>query len=161
MAGKIAMEKGQVVKILTYYRNIDGEIRLYQSLVDDLESYYDTLGGVNIDGMPKGQNHISNPTEATALNLPPDLRESIEMYTEKISELRALKVQTLKEVSRLEHRMKAVIVDYYLHGLKWEQVSARNHYSERQCKNIRNAAVESLAQRFSENAVIAGFEIPA
>lgn len=161
MAEKIAMEKGQVVKILTYYRNIDGEIRLYQSLVDDLESYYDTLGGVNIDGMPKGQNHISSPTEATALNLPPDLRESIEMYTEKISELRALKVQTLKEVSRLEHRMKAVIVDYYLHGLKWEQVSARNHYSERQCKNIRNAAVESLAQRFSENAVIAGFEIPA
>ena len=161
MAEKIAMEKGQVVKILTYYRNIDGEIRLYQSLVDDLESYYDTLGGVNIDGMPKEQNHISNPTEATALNLPPDLRESIEMYTEKISELRALKVQTLKEVSRLEHRMKAVIVDYYLHGLKWEQVSARNHYSERQCKNIRNAAVESLAQRFSENAVIAGFEIPA
>lgn len=161
MAEKIAMEKGQVVKILTYYRNIDGEIRLYQSLVDDLESYYDTLGGVNIDGMPKGQNHISSPTEATALNLPPDLRESIEMYTEKISELRALKVQTLKEVSRLEYRMKAVIVDYYLHGLKWEQVSARNHYSERQCKNIRNAAVESLAQRFSENAVIAGFEIPA
>lgn len=155
------MDNGQVVKILTYYRNIDGEIKLYQSLVDDLEGYYDTIGGMNMDGMPRGQNHISNPVEAAVLRLPPDLRENIDTYNRKIADLRALKVQILKEVSRLEYRMKAVIIDYYLHGLKWEQVSVRNHYSERQCKNIRNQAVENLVQKFRDNAVIADFEIPA
>lgn len=155
------MDRKDVVEILMFYRNIDGEIRLYQSIVSDLETYYDPLGGVPMDGMPRGKNHVSSPTETVALNLPPDLRESIDFYNAKITELRALKVETLKEVSRLEHRLKSVIIDYYLHGLKWEQVSVRNHYSERQCKNIRNAAVDSLAQKFGENAVIAGFEIPA
>lgn len=156
-----SMERKEVVEILMFYRNIDGEIKLYQSIVSDLESYYDPLCGTSMDGMPKGKGRTSSPTENMALSLPPDLQKSIAFYNAKIAELRALKVETLKEVCGLEHKMKSVVVDYYLHGLKWEQVSVRNHYSERQCKNIRNAAVDSLAKRFGENAVIAGFDIPA
>lgn len=156
----MAIDKKGVVAILLFYRNIDGEIRYYRDIVKDLESYYDTIGGQSLDGMPKGKNHITNVVEAVALNLPEGLGEVVEGYTEKIGELQALKVEILKEISSLEYRLKSIVTDYYLHGLKWEQVSARNHYSERQCKNIRDAAVKSLAETFAENKIIAGFEIP-
>ena len=81
----------------------------------------------------------------------------IDYYTAKIAELQTLKVEILREISGLEYKLKAIVTDYYLHGLKWEQVSARNHYSERQCKNIRDAAVGSLVKSFGANKIIAGF----
>lgn len=156
----MAIDKKDVVAILIFYRDIDGEVRFYREMVKELESYYDTIGGQSLDGMPKGKNHVSNAVEAVALNLPDGLGENIDHYTAKIGELQALKVEILKEISRLEFRLKSIVTDYYLHGLKWEQVSARNHYSERQCKNIRDAAVVALIKAFGENAIIAGFKIP-
>ena len=74
--------------------------------------------------MPKGKNHVSNAVEAVALNLPEGIAENIEYYTKKIAELQALKVEILKEISGLEYKLKVIVTDYYLHGLKWEQVSA-------------------------------------
>lgn len=155
------MKKSRVVEILTFYRNIDGEIRLYKSTVADLEAYYEPLSAQPLDGMPRGKNGVSQPTETIALNLPDNLREDIEFYNSKISALYKLKTEILKEVSGLEPKFKCIITDYYLHGLKWEQVSVRNHYSERQCKNIRNTAVETLAARFENNPAIADFKITA
>ncbi len=158
----MAIDKKDVVEILMFYRNIDGEIRLNRDIVKDLEeSYYDTIGGQSLDGMPKGKNHISNMVEAVALNVPDGIGEAISGYEAKIAELQALKVEILKEISRLEYRLKSIVTDYYLNGLKWEQVSARNHYSERQCKNIRDAAVKSLVETFGENKIIAGFKTVA
>lgn len=153
----MAIDKKDAVAILTFYRNIDGEICFYRGMVNELESYYDTIGGQSLDGMPKGKNHITNAVEAVALNLPDGLEQEIDHYTTRIGELQALKVEILKEISRLEYRLKSIVTDYYLHGLKWEQVSARNHYSERQCKNIRDAAVGSLVKPFGANKIIAGF----
>lgn len=151
------MDKKDVLDALMFYRNIDGEIRYYRSMVEELESYYDTIGGQSLDGMPKGKNHISNAVEAVALNLPDGIAENIDYYTAKIEGLQTLKVEILREISGLEYKLKAIVTDYYLHGLKWEQVSARNHYSERQCKNIRDAAVGSLVKSFGANKIIAGF----
>ena len=113
------MDKKDVLAALMFYRNIDGEIRYYRGMVEELESYYDTIGGQSLDGMPKGE--------------------------------------ILREISGLEYKLKVIVTGYYLHGLKWEQVSARNHYSERQCKNIRDAAVGSLVKPFGANKIIAGF----
>lgn len=154
-------EKSRVIEILTYYRNIDGEIKTYKSIVEDLEGYYDPLCGQPLDGMPRARNNISQVTENTAINLPENLREDIDYYKAKINSLYLLKAETLKEVSNLGPKFKGIIIDYYLYGLKWEQVSVRNHYSERQCKNIRNTAVESLAQKFRDNKAIADFKIPS
>ena len=154
------MDKKDVLAALMFYRNIDGEIRYYRSMVEELESYYDTIGGQSLDGMPKGKNHISNAVEAVALNLPDGIAENIDYYTAKIAELQTLKVEILREISGLEYKLKAIVTDYYLHGLKWEQVSARNHYSERQCKNIRDSALDKLKQRFSVNPVVSKFLFP-
>lgn len=156
----MAIEKKDVVGILVFYRDIDGEIRFCREMVKELESYYDTIGGQSLDGMPKGKNHISSAVEAVALNLPDGIHTELEYYTGRVEELQALKVEILKEISRLEYRLKSIVTDYYLHGLKWEQVSARNHYSERQCKNIRDTAVGNLVEAFGANRIIAGFKIP-
>ena len=92
------MDKKDVLAALMFYRNIDGEIRYYRGMVEELESYYDTIGGQSLDGMPKGKNHISNAVEAVALNLPEGIAENIDYYTAKIAELQALKVEILKEI---------------------------------------------------------------
>ena len=118
------MKKSKVVEILTFYRNIDGEIRLYKSTVADLEAYYEPLSA-QLDGMPRGKNSVSQPTETIALNLPDNLREDIEFYNSKISALYKLKTEILKEVSGLELKFKCIITDYYLHGLKWEHGSVK------------------------------------
>ena len=156
-----AMKKSKVIELLTFYRNIDGEIRLYKATVADLENYYEPTGGQSMDGQPRAKYNVSSPTENTALNLPESLREDIEFYNSKTNVLYRLKTEILREVSCLELKFKSIITDYYLHGLKWEQLSARNHYSERQCKNIRNTAVENLAGKFEQNPVIANFKLKA
>ena len=79
-------------------------------------------------------------------------------YEKKIADLQSLKTQILQEVSRLKFKEKSIVFDFYIYGLKWEQVAVHNHYSERQCKNIRNAAVESLIPRFQKNPCIAKFD---
>ena len=79
-------------------------------------------------------------------------------YAERIETLQRLKSQILQEVSRLKLKEKTIIFDYYIYGMKWEQVAERIHYSDRQCKNIRDTAVEKLAERFENNATIRGFK---
>lgn len=155
------MKKSRVIELLNFYRNIDGEIRLYKATVADLENYYEPAGGQGMNGQPRAKYNASSPTENTALNLPENLREDIEFYNSKINALYKLKTEILREVSCLELKFKSIITDYYLHGLKWEQVSVRNHYSERQCKNIRDTAVENLAGRFDKNPAIASFKLKA
>ena len=132
---------------------------MYREMVEELESCYDTTSRQSLGGAPKGDNHVTSATAVVAINLPDGPGDAIKEYTARIAELQALKTEILKEVSQLEHRRKAIVTDYYLHGLKWGQVSARNHYSERQCKNIRDAAVVNLVEVFGANAIIAGFKI--
>lgn len=81
----------------------------------------------------------------------------IEEYKRKVKNLQNLKTQILQEVSRLNLKEKSIIFDYYIHGMKWEQVAEQNSYSARQCKNIRNAAIKNLSERFENNPYIKGF----
>jgi hypothetical protein len=155
------MDKEKVIKILEFYSDIDGHIKTYKALLGDLEDYYHPLGAMNYDGLPKGINNVSHITENTALNIPDFVHEDIKYYEAKIDELFQLKTEILKEVSKLEYRHKTIIFDFYLNKMKWEQVSSRNNYSERQCKNIRNEALEKLDLRFSQNRVISKFKVAA
>ena len=81
----------------------------------------------------------------------------IREYEEKVQQLQNLKAQMLQEISRLKLKEKRIIFDFYIHNLKWERVAERNAYSERQCKNIRDNALETLSQRFGKNQIISQF----
>lgn len=152
------MDKSKVIEILEFYKEIDGEISIYRRISHDYESqYYNTIGAMVNDGQPKGQYHISRPVESAALNIPDYVRKDIEEYEEKVRVLQKLKSHILQEISRLKLKEKTIIFDYYIYGMKWEQVAERNHYSDRQCKNIRDTAVEKLAEKFQNNDFIREF----
>lgn len=152
------MDKEKVIKILEFYKEIDGEISIYRRILHDYESqYYNTIGAMANDGQPKGKNHISRPVESAAMNVPDYVRQDMEEYEAKVSYLQRTKSQILQEISRLKLKEKTIIFDYYIYGMKWEQVAERNHYSDRQCKNIRDAAVEKLAAKFQNNDFLREF----
>ena len=153
-----AMEKSKVIELLEYYKDIDGEVSIYRKIITDLTAqYYNPIGAIQCDGLPKGKNNISRQTENMALNIPDYVSGEIREYEEKVQQLQNLKAQMLQEISRLKLKEKRIIFDFYIHNLKWERVAERNVYSERQCKNIRDNALETLSQRFGKNQIISQF----
>ncbi len=159
MAMQEIMEKEQVIAFLNVYRDIDGNVNILRKIIKDMDSQYYTPPTAVQDGLPKGKNNISCLTEQLALNIPDDVSDTIKAYEEEISQWQRLKTEILKEISRLPLRQKSIIFDKYIYGFKWEQVAVHNNYSERQCKNIRNTAINDLAKRFYQNKVISDFEM--
>ena len=155
------MDRKQVIKILEYYPQIDGEIKFYQKLIRDVElEYYTQEMNAQQDGQPKARNNITNITEKLAINVPEGVKEDLEIYHKQIDGLHNLKVEIMKEMSCLKLLQKLIIFDKYVNGFKWEQVAVRNHYSARQCKNIRNDAVDKLSKRFAKNRFILEYDLP-
>lgn len=154
-----AMERSKVIELLEYYKDIDGEVSIYRKIINDLtDQYYNPIGTIQCDGLPKGKNNISRQTENMALNIPDFVSGEIKDYEAKVQQLQSLKAQLLQEISRLKPKEKRIIFDFYIHNLKWEQVAVRNSYSERQCKNIRDNALATLSQRFEKNQIISQFK---
>lgn len=158
MAAEV-MNKKKVLKLLELFREIDGEISARRSIISDLEQYYNPIQGIGYSDTTKGKYANSNQTERIAMNIPDYVRGDIQHYMKEIEELQKVKVEILKEVSRLTMKQKNVIFGYYFHGMKWEQVAEGTHYSERQCKNIRDGAVERLLKGFEKNRVLSEYEI--
>lgn len=153
------MEKEKVIKLLEFFPEIDEKISTYRSIVEDLEQYYNPVSAVQYDGMPKGKNHISSQTEKAAMNVPDYVRVEIRHYRGEIDVLQKVKVEIIKEVSRLKLKQKNVVFGFYFHKMKWEQVAERTHYSIRQCRNIRDEAVERLLSDFEKNRTLVEYEI--
>ena len=155
------MDKKTVVSILEFYKNIDEEISLKKQAQDRLkERYYSPIGCIAYDGMPKGKGRSVSPTESAVLNVPEwAAREMAELQQEQQA-LYQVKKAIRQELSKLPYKQKAIIFMFYLEGLKWVQISARIHYSERQCRNIRRGALAVLGRRFSANKIIAAYIFP-
>ena len=153
------MNRRKVLKLLELFPEIDGEIRARRSIISDLEQYYNPIQGIGHSDTTKGKYANSNQTERIAMNIPDYVRTDIQEYTKDIEKLQKVKVEILKEVARLTMKQKNVIFGYYFHKMKWEQVAEGTHYSERQCKNIRDAAVERLLKGFENNRILSEYEI--
>lgn len=155
------MEKQAVVSILEFYKNIDEEIRLNKAAITDLEErYYSSNSGINYDGMPKGKGGTSNPTESTALNVPDWVSAELQELQREKAALCRVRAAIRKELNRLPYIQRAVISSFYLEGQQWVRISAQIHYSERQCKNIRDCAIDKLGRRFSSNRAVSGYSFP-
>ncbi len=154
-----SMSKNKVLKLLEMFPEIDGNIKANRNIISDLEQCYNPIQSVRYSDISKGKYANSNQTERKALNIPDYVSVDIQHYKQEVEELQKLKVEILKEVSRLTMKQKNVIFGYYFHGMKWEQVAKRMHYSERQCKNIRNGAVEKLLKGFANNYLLLNYEI--
>lgn len=153
-----AMDKERVIELLKYYKDIDGEVEIYSKILENLTNrYYNPIGAIQCDGLPKGKNNISRQTENMALNIPNHVSGEVKDYENRIKTLQDLKMQIMHEVLKLEFKEKSIIYDFYINDMKWELVAVRNHYSERQCKNIRDNAIETLLHMFMNNPYISKF----
>lgn len=108
-----------------------------------LESYCE------IDGNIKTLNSIAEKLEES--------EEEQRRYEERTEEYKRLKIEILREVSQLPYKQKAILIDKYINDLRWTKVAHLNHYSTRQCKNIRNTALQSLKKAFQNNETIMNY----
>lgn len=155
------MQREKVVAILRFYRDADKTIRLNERVIKNLEDqYYNSVGAVNMDGMPHGKGGTSSPVERTVLNIPRSVVNTIDSMERDNRKLIEIKAAILEELNRLNYHQKAVVLSFYIDGLQWEQISERLNYSPRQCRNIRDGALDRLAKRFSSNGAIARYQFP-
>jgi hypothetical protein len=159
--GNGAMKQERVIAILDFYRDIDKTVTMNERVIRNLEDqYYSTLGAVNSDGMPHGKGGVSNPVERVVLNIPQSVSDTIANMRRENERLTVIKGEILSELNALNYREKAVIYGFYIDGLQWERLSQRVNYSPRQCRNIRNVALDRLAKRFEQNKQISRYVFP-
>ena len=144
------MKQERVIAILDFYRDIDKTVTMNERVIRNLEDqYYSTLGAV-----------VSNPVERVVLNIPQSVSDTIANMRRENERLTAIKGEILSELNALNYREKAVIYGFYIDGLQWERLSQRVNYSPRQCRNIRNIALDRLAKRFEQNKQISRYVFP-
>ena len=124
------------------------------------DQYYSTLGAVNSDGMPHGKGGVSNPVERVVLNIPQSASDTIANMRRENERLTVIKGEILFGVERPELPRKSGDLRLYIDGLQWERLSQRVNYSPRQCRNIRNIALDRLAKRFEQNKQISRYVFP-
>lgn len=155
------MDKQAVVSILDFYKNIDDEILLKKKAIAELEArYYSIIGSINYDGMPKAKGRVVSPVENTVLNVPEWAGKEIKALQREQRGLYRVKTAIRKELNSLPYVQRTVILLFYVEGRQWVHIAAQIHYSERQCKNIRDYALNKLSLRFAANNVIAKFSFP-
>ena len=113
-----------------------------------------------MDGMPHGQGTPSSSVERIVMNVPVFVQRTISSMERENSELEEIKAEILSELNRLNYHQKAVMLAFYIDGVRWEQISERLHYSPRQCRNIRDSALDWLGQYFSSNKMISQYKFP-
>lgn len=154
------MDRENVKKILKYYADIDGHIVWVRRGLKDYEDTYFGLHSSGIGGVPSKTNKISNPTEAAVLNIPDSARAKADAWRAEIELLYSLQAEIFTEIGKLALVEKNIIVDFYIKKCQWVQISSRVHYSETQCKKIRNKALEKLGRLFEQNEVVRNFNYP-
>lgn len=155
------MKRGKVISILHFFRTIAKEIEMNNAVIEDLnDRYYITLGAVNMDGLPRGKGGVSKPVENMVANVPDYVRKRIEGKQRRNKRLEEVGTAIGRELDRLNYYEKAVVLCFYVDGETWEQISGRLNYSPRQCRNIRDKALERLGSWFSANKTIFTFKFP-
>lgn len=155
------MERENVIKILKFYNDIDGHISFARSaLKDNEEIYYGLHGGSTFGSAAPKTNKISNPTETAVLNIPDSASKIMSELRSKIERLGELKAAIFAELCKLPLIEKNILTYFYFKGFQWVQISSRVHYSETQCKKIRNKALEKLGVFFEQNELVKNFNYP-
>lgn len=78
-------------------------------------------------------------------SLTEEQRTHVVEYSRRLIDGSAPALETLQKVERLPEPMRGVMRLRLLYGLKWEEVAARSHYTERWCQTLRKKA-ESMMQ---------------
>jgi len=150
------MERETVIKILLFCRDIDKEIALNKRILRDFEHrYYNSIGGgMTFNGTTKSRYKITNITESAALNIPDSVNVVMRKLQKQNEQLYKLKDEILQGINALPYPQNDIIYDFYIQGFQWIKISAKVHYGETQCKNVRNYALDNLVELFSKKKLI-------
>lgn len=155
------MEREKVIKIIKFYNDIDGHIAFARSALEDHEeTYYGLHGGNPFGSAAPKTNRVSKPTEAAALNIPASISEQMNELRTEMDRLYKLQAEIFSAICKLPLGEKTVIVDFYIKKRQWVQISQKIHYSETQCKKIRNRALGKLGDFFEQNELVKNFSYP-
>ncbi len=117
--------------------NLEEELKII-----DLE---DGVGAINYSKEKIGQAYkINRSTEETAVNKTTRkdlLLKQIELYKSKLQKID-------NGLCSLEEEEKLILIDKYIKGLQWWEITAKVHIGERHCKRKRSIAVCKLAFMF-------------
>ena len=146
------MEREQVISIIRFYGDVDNAVRMNERVIKNLQDqYYNTLGAVNMDGMPHGKGGVSSGVERAVLHIPASVTATIEALERENRTLANLKAEILTEFNRLTFPQRAVLLGFYVERRQWGQIAEQVNYSPRQCRNIRKEALKLLGGRIERN----------
>ena len=93
-------------------------------------------------------------------NVPDYVRKKIVGKQRRNKRLEEVGAAIGRELDRLNFYEKAVVLWFYVDGATWARISVRLNYSPRQCRNIRDKALDRLGSWFSANKAIFTFKFP-
>ena len=101
----------------------------------------DGMKGLSYDGISTSPtNEKKSSTEIVALS-----NTEVIHYLEKNIEKSTLKLESIdRALEGLEEVERKVIVEKYINAKQWWQVSNVVYLGERQCRNIRKAAIDKM-----------------
>lgn len=151
-------ERNIVIELLKAYPFLDEEIRLNIESAKDIEEvYYNSGTAINFDGMPHAKYNTKNPVELAATHIPNDIRETYKRYRSDAQKCQAVKTRLISHVSHLNSREKNVIICHYFKRNTWEVTAKNLSYSERQCRNIKDIAINQLVKPIMHDSVLMSF----
>lgn len=120
---------------LTQIRNIALAVRRIQNQLERLRADA-ASASINLDGMPRVGGK-GDKLERLAIKM-------AEYNTELQEELNALldeKVRAIRMIKELPTKQQTVLIEYYIHVKKWEQIAEEMDISVRHCQRLHGNAL--------------------
>ena len=152
------MNKTDTEKIFRFYHHIDDDIRMCKASLTEYEERYNTMGAIPYDGMPKGSGISDKVAKRAIKNVEADTKAHIDFLHERIRELNRTRTEILRELTTLQMIHKLILTEFYIKGMKWEQIAAQAGYSVRQTQNHRTKALEIMAKKITKNRYLSQSE---
>lgn len=130
-------------------------LRQYRKMLKDkkqMEQHLETIEAALYN--PKIQQLKQTPRAQAQGNATEDLAnkhlEMLDKYRDKLAELTLEGLTIAEAIESLPARERNVLSQYYLNGLKWEEVCVKVGYSWTQTHRIHSSALQHLAAKKEE-----------
>lgn len=153
------MTPKQAEEILKFYKSIPGEIEMRRRRIAELDDRYNPLRSVSTDGTP-GAGYISDRTASTVIRIEAAGESALAEIADteaEIAKLQAMERDIFACVKHLPYLEKMVVYRFYWDGWQLSKIENELHYSERQCRRLKERALKKLSQDFKRWPVMAGF----
>ena len=120
---------------LMQIRHIALRVRRIQNELEQLRTDAASVS-VNLDGMPR----VSGNTDRLAI-LAIKMAEYNTELQEELNMLLDEKVRAIRMIKTLPQKQQTVLIEYYIHVKKWEQIAEEMNISVRHCQRLHGNAL--------------------